>query len=174
MVHTSVLWRWAILNFPLKLASSNTSMIMILTDALDLLALAFLVVGIITLLRLRWRQEKGIQPGTTFSVTQIQAGNRSAQRRGVSIAPLVSVGIPVIVLLLVWFGDVMSAPDLVSPGVLTVGTTTSFPQQTYTDPSTHNAAGFDIDLITAIAQQMGLQVKIVPMDDVIESHHKPQ
>src|SRR5947207_56244 len=47
--------------------------------------------------------------------------------------------------------------DLLTPGVLTVGSNTSYPPQEYIDTTTHQAAGFDIDLITAIAQRLGLQ-----------------
>lgn len=51
--------------------------------------------------------------------------------------------------------------DLITPGVLTVGSDTTYPPQEYIDPTTHKAAGFDVDLITAIAKLMGLQVNIV-------------
>src|SRR2546426_2434089 len=51
--------------------------------------------------------------------------------------------------------------DLITPGVLTVGSDTTYPPQEYIDPTTNKAAGFDIDLITAVAQRMGLQAKIV-------------
>jgi polar amino acid transport system substrate-binding protein len=54
-----------------------------------------------------------------------------------------------------------ATPDLMTPGVLTVGSDTTYPPQEYIDPATNKAAGFDIDLITAIAQRMGLQTKIV-------------
>src|SRR5215472_15796893 len=53
------------------------------------------------------------------------------------------------------------APSTLTPGVLTVGSDTTYPPQEYIDPTTHKAAGFDVDLITAIAQQMGLQAHIV-------------
>jgi polar amino acid transport system substrate-binding protein len=52
--------------------------------------------------------------------------------------------------------------DLLTPGVLTIGSDTTYPPQEYIDPTTQKAAGFDIDLITSIARQMGLQAKIVP------------
>ncbi len=52
-------------------------------------------------------------------------------------------------------------PDLLTSGVLTVGSDTTYPPQEYIDNTTHQAAGFDIDLITAVAQQMGLKAKIV-------------
>jgi polar amino acid transport system substrate-binding protein len=66
--------------------------------------------------------------------------------------------------------------DLITPGVLTVGSNTTYPPQEYIDPTTHKAAGFDVDLITAIAQRMGLQADIVPttfdtiIDDLVARH----
>ncbi len=51
--------------------------------------------------------------------------------------------------------------DLLTPGTLTVGSDTTYPPQEYIDTNTGQPAGFDIDLITAIAQRMGLQVHIV-------------
>ncbi len=51
--------------------------------------------------------------------------------------------------------------DLITPGVLTVGSDTTYPPQEYIDTTTNKAAGFDVDLITAIAQRMGLQAHIV-------------
>ncbi len=56
----------------------------------------------------------------------------------------------------------VAAPnDLITPGILTVGSDTTYPPQEYIDPTTNKAAGFDVDLITAVAQRMGLQAKIV-------------
>jgi polar amino acid transport system substrate-binding protein len=56
----------------------------------------------------------------------------------------------------------VAAPnDLITPGVLTVGSDTTYPPQEYIDPTTNKATGFDVDLITAVAQRMGLQAKIV-------------
>ncbi len=51
--------------------------------------------------------------------------------------------------------------DLITPGTLTVGSDTTYPPQEYIDNATNKAAGFDIDLITAIAQRMGLKANIV-------------
>ncbi|HLH62926.1 MAG TPA: ABC transporter substrate-binding protein [Ktedonobacteraceae bacterium] len=61
--------------------------------------------------------------------------------------------------------------DLLTPGTLTVGSDTTYPPQEYIDTTTHMAAGFDIDLITEIAQRMGLQAKIVTtsFDTIINS-----
>jgi polar amino acid transport system substrate-binding protein len=53
------------------------------------------------------------------------------------------------------------ASSTITPGVLTVGSDTTYPPQEYIDPTTHKATGFDVDLITAIAQRLGLQVHIV-------------
>jgi polar amino acid transport system substrate-binding protein len=60
--------------------------------------------------------------------------------------------------------------DLLTPGVLTVGSDTTYPPQEYIDPTTHKASGFDVDLITAIAQRLGLQAHIVPttFDTIID------
>ncbi len=52
--------------------------------------------------------------------------------------------------------------DLVTPGRLTVGSDTNNPPQEFLDPHTLQPAGFDIDLITAIAKKMALQVSIMP------------
>ena len=51
--------------------------------------------------------------------------------------------------------------DLITPGTLTVGSDTTYPPQEYIDTTTSKPAGFDVDLITAIAQRMGLKAKIV-------------
>ena len=51
--------------------------------------------------------------------------------------------------------------DLLQSGVLTIGSDTTYPPQEYIDPVTKKAAGFDIDLITAMAARMGLQINIV-------------
>lgn len=51
--------------------------------------------------------------------------------------------------------------DLITSGTLTVGSDTTYPPQEYIDPTTNQATGFDVDLITAIAQRMGLKANIV-------------
>ena len=52
-------------------------------------------------------------------------------------------------------------PDLKVPGVLTVGSDTTYPPQESIDTATNKAVGFDVDLITAIAKNMGLQANVV-------------
>lgn len=61
--------------------------------------------------------------------------------------------------------------DLLTPGTLTVGSDTTYPPQEYIDTTTNKPAGFDIDLITAIAQRMGLQTHVVTtsFDTIIDS-----
>lgn len=61
--------------------------------------------------------------------------------------------------------------DLLTSGTLTVGSDTTYPPQEYIDTATHQAAGFDIDLITAVAARMGLQTKVVTtsFDTIIDS-----
>ncbi|HZT98949.1 MAG TPA: ABC transporter substrate-binding protein [Ktedonobacteraceae bacterium] len=51
--------------------------------------------------------------------------------------------------------------DLLAAGTLTVGSDTTYPPQEFIDTATNTAKGFDVDIITAIAQRMGLQAKIV-------------
>jgi len=52
-------------------------------------------------------------------------------------------------------------PDLKVPGVLTVGSDTTYPPMESIDTATNKAVGFDVDLITAVAKNMGLQVNVV-------------
>ncbi len=61
--------------------------------------------------------------------------------------------------------------DLLTPGTLTVGSDTTYPPQEYIDTATNQAAGFDIDLIKAVAQRMGLQTKVITasFDTIIDS-----
>lgn len=51
--------------------------------------------------------------------------------------------------------------DLITPGTLTVGSDTTYPPQEYIDTTTNKATGFDVDLITAIAERMGLKANVV-------------
>lgn len=51
--------------------------------------------------------------------------------------------------------------DLITPGTLTVGSDTTYPPQEFIDTATGNPVGFDVDLITAIAQKLGLKAKVV-------------
>lgn len=51
--------------------------------------------------------------------------------------------------------------DLITPGTLTVGSDTTYPPQEYINTTTGQAEGFDVDLIKAIAQRMGLKANVV-------------
>ncbi len=51
--------------------------------------------------------------------------------------------------------------DLITPGTLTVGSDTTYPPQEFVDTTTGQATGFDIDLITAMAQRIGLKTTIL-------------
>jgi polar amino acid transport system substrate-binding protein len=57
--------------------------------------------------------------------------------------------------------NLVAPTDLLSHGVLTVGSDTTYPPQEYADPTTQKATGFDVDLITAMAKALGLQTHIV-------------
>lgn len=50
--------------------------------------------------------------------------------------------------------------DLIKPGVLIVGSDTTYPPQEFIDTASGNATGFDVDLIQAMAQKMGLTANI--------------
>jgi polar amino acid transport system substrate-binding protein len=50
---------------------------------------------------------------------------------------------------------------LVTPDVLTIGSYANYFPQEYVDPTTHQVTGFDIELIRAIARQLGLKAVIV-------------
>jgi polar amino acid transport system substrate-binding protein len=66
----------------------------------------------------------------------------------------------------------IAAPkDLITPGYLTVGSDTTYPPQESIDPTTNQPVGFDIDLIKAIAQRMGLTARIesANFDSIIPS-----
>lgn len=66
----------------------------------------------------------------------------------------------------------VAAPnDLITPGVLTVGSDTTYPPQEYIDTATNQATGFDVDLIKAVAERMGLKANIVTtnFDSIIDS-----
>src|SRR5579864_9431404 len=56
----------------------------------------------------------------------------------------------------------LTAPkDLITVGTLKVGSDTTYPPQEFIDTATGNAIGFDVDLITAMAQKLGLKAKVV-------------
>ena len=65
---------------------------------------------------------------------------------------------------------ITSPTDLLTPGVLTIGSDTTYPPQEVIGSTTNQPAGFDVDLITAIAQHMGLKPTIVPtkFDTIID------
>ncbi|HEU5231140.1 MAG TPA: ABC transporter substrate-binding protein [Ktedonobacteraceae bacterium] len=101
---------------------------------------------------------------------------KPAIRRGLAPAGGAFVGVLIVLtLLLAACGSstpsTSNGPDLITPGVLTVGSDTTYPPQEYIDTNTHQAAGFDIDLITAVASKMGLKAQIVTakFDSIIES-----
>jgi ABC-type amino acid transport substrate-binding protein len=48
--------------------------------------------------------------------------------------------------------------QLVTPGTLTYGTAATFPPFEYKDPSTGELTGFDIEMMAALADYMGLEV----------------
>ena len=56
----------------------------------------------------------------------------------------------------------LAAPQgLITPGTLTVGSDTTYPPQEFIDTNSGSPIGFDVDLITAMGQKLGLKVKVV-------------
>lgn len=60
--------------------------------------------------------------------------------------------------------------DLITAGTLTVGSDTTYPPQEFIDTKTGKPVGFDVDLITAMAQKLGLKadVKTANFDTIID------
>ncbi len=121
--------------------------------------------------------------GRSRRSTPVKGSVPKASQRNVSALAGVAIIVPVVWFLLVWTGTSLLRPpipptpvppthtptpsppnmlahDLVTPGMLTVGTDPINPPQEFL--KNNQPSGFDIDLITAIAQKMHLQVKIVP------------
>lgn len=102
----------------------------------------------------------------------------SARKQRISIG-LIVIGMCLIVSMLITACGSSSTPtsstssglDLITPGVLTVGSDTTYPPQEFIDTATNQATGFDIDLIKAIADHMGLKTNIVTakFDSIIDS-----
>jgi polar amino acid transport system substrate-binding protein len=93
---------------------------------------------------------------------QVKRATRTKHGRHPALAVLL-LGSIALSMLLAACGDQSVSPpnDLLTPGVLTVGSDTTYPPQEFLDPATQQPVGFDIDLITAMAQRMGLKVRIV-------------
>ena len=54
--------------------------------------------------------------------------------------------------------------DILSSGVLKVGTTGDWNPMTVKDPATNTYKGYDIDIMTELAKDMGVKVEFVPTD----------
>lgn len=93
------------------------------------------------------------------------------RRGGHLILAVLLLGSLALSLLLAACGDQSVSPpsDLLTSGVLTVGSDTTYPPQEFLDPASHQPVGFDIDLINAIAQRMGLKARIIsaPFDSLL-------
>jgi polar amino acid transport system substrate-binding protein len=59
---------------------------------------------------------------------------------------------------------IASPADLLTPGVLTIGSDTTYPPQEFIDTGSKQAIGFDVDLINQMADLMGLKANVVPTD----------
>ena len=137
---------------------------------LDVLAIIFLLFGLIVF---GFSFRKG-------ATTQSNAGTKPP-RRPVAALSVAMLALPLLGLIFVWTNipspTVPPTPtpsivrhtptatpkptlDLVTPGTLTIGSVTNYPPQEYMDANRNT--GFDIDLINAIAKEMGLQPDVIP------------
>lgn len=57
--------------------------------------------------------------------------------------------------------DLTAPTGLITAGTLTIGSDTTYPPQEFIDTTSGSPTGFDVDLITAMAQKLGLQAKVV-------------
>ncbi|MBA2679447.1 MAG: ABC transporter substrate-binding protein [Ktedonobacteraceae bacterium] len=81
----------------------------------------------------------------------------SLRSRGLCLVGLVMI----FALLLAACGSSPNPLGLVNPGVLTVGSDTTYPPQEFIDTATHKTVGFDVDVITEVAKRMHLQANVV-------------
>ena len=54
--------------------------------------------------------------------------------------------------------------DILSSGVLKVGTTGDWNPMTMKDPATNSYTGYDIDVMTALAKDLDVEIEFVPTD----------
>ena len=54
--------------------------------------------------------------------------------------------------------------DILSSGVLKVGTTCDWNPMTMKDPATNSYTGYDIDVMTALAKDLDVEIEFVPTD----------
>ncbi|QBD78622.1 ABC transporter substrate-binding protein [Ktedonosporobacter rubrisoli] len=57
--------------------------------------------------------------------------------------------------------DIMAPNNLLTPGVLNVGTETTYPPKEFIDTASGKPTGFDLELIAAMANRMGLKTNVV-------------
>ena len=64
----------------------------------------------------------------------------------------------------VWAGEPSRLYQVLENGVLRVGTTGDWNPMTVRDPDTNTYRGFDIEMVTALAADLGVKLKFVPTD----------
>ena len=193
MFYIHLFWKWTTLAFALGPVQDASGYSMFLSIVLDVLAFAFLVVGGIALYSAKRKRKTQAQARAVATQAAGQPPrNVIITRLVLTVVPmmgllLISFGasfVPSNLFTNNFSPTVIVSParsptvarvtptptppvsppnDLLTPGVLTVGSDTNLPPQSYVDANGHTT-GFDIGLITAIAQQMGLKVNVVPTD----------
>lgn len=189
MSQSMVAEHWMLHHFLSNGTSGVPTMITIESILIDLVAFAFLVVGVMLFWRVRaGKQRQTWDAGTEATErTMEQKDQKRWQARSAQV-PL-AIAIPALVFLLIFFGNVVFPPlsppptptphlnpsptphpaitpptDLLNNGVLTVGTSTTYPPQSYVSAPSQKPVGFDIDLITQLATEMNLKVEFIQMN----------
>lgn len=172
MTDTLLLWKVAGSGTLLPVLQSIDLNTIFTTGLLDVLAVIFLLFGLLLFV---FYLRKG-------SASQTSANGRTVPKRPVGVLSLAVLVLPLLGLLLVW-SNLPSSPGLIiqtptpthgpqkptptptpnfhTPGMLTVGTYTTYAPQEFTD-SNGKINGFDIALAHALASKMKLQFTLAP------------
>ena len=176
MLRTALTWDWICSALSLRSGVAMSSGT-ILVVVVGLLALVFLAAGVLAFSRVQWLQRQEIKS----AAKPLSGKARRSPQRYLSLVPFLALIIPLALFLVTWgssafpggpFPPSLNSTTLAgaspSPaqvhGTLNVGTSITFPKQVYIDQKTNELAGFDIDLINALAQQLHLKLNLVQMD----------
>jgi cyclohexadienyl dehydratase len=100
-----------------------------------------------------------------FAITPVPCNHARNLDRGSMMMRLAKALLAVFFLTAAAQAQAQSAlQDILSSGVLKVGTTGDWNPMTMKDPATNSYTGYDIDVMTQLAQDLGVEVEFVPTD----------
>lgn len=200
MIHVYAFATWFSNASLFRETSTQSAMLTILSILVDVLTFVFLVAGIVLFLRVRQRHAEK----TPVASVKVSSENKGKRRWRPGIQMPLALAIPTLVFVVILLGNAALPPastviittptsrptprptpvrpaiappnDLMTNGVLTVGTSTIYALQSYIDSTNGKPAGFDIELITSLAAEMGLKIQFVRMDhsELIDSLNNKQ